>query len=91
MTTNGNNGRRRRRRRFVLGGIVLVLLIGAGIGVTAALRPDFKIDPSKLATVERGDIARSVVATGKIQPFTKVQINSSLPDSLFTFVAPKGA
>ncbi len=75
MTTNGNNGRRR-RRRFVLGGIVLALLIGVGIGVTAALRPDFKIDPSKLASVERGDIARSVVATGKIQPLSEVEIKS---------------
>ena len=75
MANNGKNGRKR-RRRFVLGGIVLVVLIGIGIGVTAALRPNHQIDPSKIATVERGDIARSVVATGKIQPLATVEVKS---------------
>ena len=42
----------------------------------AALKPKNTIDPSKLATVERGDIARSVVATGKIQPRSKVEVKS---------------
>ena len=35
-----------------------------------------EIDPSRLAAVEKGDLARSVVATGKIQPLTKVEIKS---------------
>ena len=34
------------------------------------------IPESRLATVERGTIARSVVATGKIEPITKVEIKS---------------
>jgi len=34
------------------------------------------IDPSKLATVERGTMVRSVVATGKVEPITKVEIKS---------------
>jgi HlyD family secretion protein len=34
------------------------------------------IDPNRLATVTRGDVARSVVATGKIQPITKVEVKS---------------
>jgi len=34
------------------------------------------IDPSKLASAERGDLARVVVATGKIQPLSKVEIKS---------------
>ncbi len=34
------------------------------------------VDASKLATVERGTMARSVVATGKIEPITKVEIKS---------------
>jgi HlyD family secretion protein len=34
------------------------------------------IDPSKIATVERGTMTRSVVATGKIEPITKVEIKS---------------
>src|SRR5437870_2371189 len=75
MTNNGKNGRKR-RRRIILGIIILLVLIGAGIGVTAALRPNHEIDPAKLATVERGDIARSVVATGKVQPLAKVEVKS---------------
>ena len=46
------------------------------MGIAAALRPNHQIDPSKLASVERGDIARSVVATGKITPLAKVEVKS---------------
>ncbi|MBV9339396.1 MAG: efflux RND transporter periplasmic adaptor subunit, partial [Acidobacteria bacterium] len=35
-----------------------------------------KIDPSKLAKVEKGDLAKSVVATGKVEPITKVEVKS---------------
>jgi HlyD family secretion protein len=35
-----------------------------------------KIEPEKLAKVERLDLVRSVVATGKIQPVTEVEIKS---------------
>jgi HlyD family secretion protein len=42
----------------------------------AALRPNYEIDPSKLSEVTKGDIARSVVATGKIQPRAKVEVKS---------------
>lgn len=77
MQTNGNgkNGRKR-RRRMVWGSIIGVAVLGTGYGVMAALRPDNKIDPSKLAAVERGDLARVVVATGKIQPLAKVEVKS---------------
>src|SRR2546426_2823993 len=75
MTNNGKNGRKR-RRRIILGIIILLVLVGAGIGVTPPLRPNHQIDPAKLATVERGDIARSVVATGQGQPLAKVEIKS---------------
>src|SRR2546426_4736749 len=75
MTNNGKNGRKR-RRRIILCIIILLVLVGAAIGVTAALRRNHQIDPAKLATVERGDIARSVVATGKVQPLAKVEVKS---------------
>ena len=65
--TNGKNGKKRRRRIIWVVAILVVLGAG-GYGVMAALRPSHEIDPSKLATVERGDLARVVVATGKIQP-----------------------
>ncbi len=55
---------------------ILVVLAAGGYGVMAALRPSRTIDPSKLATVERGDLARVVVATGKIQPLSKAEIKS---------------
>jgi len=74
MNNNHKNGRK--RRRWVLVTIIIVLVGGATIGLTAALRPNHQIDPSKLATVERGDVARSVVATGKIEPLAKVEIKS---------------
>ena len=34
------------------------------------------VDSSRLATVERGTMVRSVVATGKVEPITKVEIKS---------------
>ncbi len=71
---NGKNGRNRRRKvYFIIGGIVL---IAAVTGTALALRSKTEIDPSKLAKVERGNLARSVVATGKIEPLAKVEIKS---------------
>lgn len=73
---NGNGKNRRWRRRLIWLGVSAVVLVGAFFGVKAALRPDNKIDAAKLSEVTRGDIARSVVATGKIEPKTKVEVKS---------------
>jgi HlyD family secretion protein len=73
--SNGKNGKKRRRRIIWVVAILVVLGAG-GYGVMAALRPNRAIDPSKLASVERGDLARVVVATGKIQPLSKADIKS---------------
>ena len=75
---NGTNGRKngRRRRRFIWLGAIVVVFGGAIFGLKAALKPNNQIDPSKLAVVEKGDIARSVVATGKIEPLAKVEVTS---------------
>ncbi|HXY16333.1 MAG TPA: efflux RND transporter periplasmic adaptor subunit [Terriglobales bacterium] len=74
---NGNgNGKKKRRRRMIIGGIVAaVVLIFAG-ALVAFNHGGTKIDPSKLAKVERGDLAKSVVATGKVTPITKVEVKS---------------
>jgi len=48
----------------------------AFLSLRAISRTPAKIDPDKLATVERIDLARSVVATGKITPVTQVEIKS---------------
>jgi HlyD family secretion protein len=73
MASNGK-GRKSRWWIWTLAG--LLLLTGAGWGLRAGLKPNHSIDPSKLVTVEIGDIARSVVATGKIQPRSKVEVKS---------------
>jgi HlyD family secretion protein len=46
------------------------------VAVLAARGSHTKIEPARLAKVTRGDIAKSVVATGKIQPITKVELKS---------------
>jgi HlyD family secretion protein len=70
------NNNHKKRRRWLVVSIVGVVVVGGGFGLAAALRPNHQIDPSKLANVERGDIARSVVATGKIEPLAKVEVKS---------------
>ncbi|MGH9512099.1 MAG: efflux RND transporter periplasmic adaptor subunit [Terriglobales bacterium] len=74
---NGNNnGRKKRRKRIIIVTIVvLVIVIFAG-ALYAFNRGGTKIDPSKLAKVEKGDLAKSVVATGKVEPITKVEVKS---------------
>lgn len=69
------NGKNNRKRLFyLLGGVAVVAVIV--VGLVAATRGGTKIDPSRLAKVEKGDLARSVVATGKIEPITKVEVKS---------------
>jgi HlyD family secretion protein len=55
--------------------IILVVLLLLAFGL-ARMVSRSSIDPNKLAKVTRGDVARSVVATGKIQPITKVEVKS---------------
>jgi HlyD family secretion protein len=73
---NGNNGKKKRRRLIIWGSIVTVVVLLIAGGVFAATRGGTKIDPSKLAKVEKGDLAKSVVATGKVTPITKVEVKS---------------
>jgi HlyD family secretion protein len=72
---NGNHKKKRRRRLIYIGVGVTGVLVLAG-ALIAATRGGTKIDPSKLAKVEKGDLAKSVVATGKVEPITKVEIKS---------------
>ena len=71
---NGN-GRNKKKRLFYIGGAIVFILVLI-IGLVAATRGGNKIDPAKLAKVEKGDLAKSVVATGKIQPVTNVEVKS---------------
>jgi HlyD family secretion protein len=72
---NGNGKKKRRKRTIIVSVVVGVVLLGA-LGLYAFTRSGTKIDPSKLAKVEKGDLAKSVVATGKVEPITKVDVKS---------------
>jgi HlyD family secretion protein len=67
--------RKKKRIWIILGCVVAVLVVGAGIALVRLAKGD-PIDPNKIAKVTRGDVARSVVATGQIQPITKVEVKS---------------
>ncbi|MFQ5818110.1 MAG: efflux RND transporter periplasmic adaptor subunit [Terriglobia bacterium] len=66
------NRKGRKKLYFILGGGLLLTIVVSA----ALLRSNYSIDPEQLAKVERGSIARSVVATGKIEPLAKVEIKS---------------
>src|SRR6202453_4316912 len=77
VVEGNGSGKKKRRKRIIfwssIAGVVLALVVtGVGIASTGGS----KIDPSKLAKVEKGDLAKSVVATGKIEPITKVEVKS---------------
>src|SRR5947209_20296354 len=67
---------RLKRRRWIW--VVATVALGtvSFYSVKAIGRKPLKIDPDKIATVERIDLVRSVVATGKIQPVRQVEIKS---------------
>jgi HlyD family secretion protein len=68
---------RKKSRGFVFAAALLIAILVLAVGgYTVLARPAVAIDASRLATVERGDLARSVVATGKIEPVSKVEIKS---------------
>src|SRR5262245_33325512 len=53
--------------------VVVVILSVAGLGFVKKSKP---IPPEKIVKTEKGDIARSVVARGKIEPLSKVEVKS---------------
>ncbi|RZU39595.1 efflux RND transporter periplasmic adaptor subunit [Edaphobacter modestus] len=68
--------RKQKRKVWIWSGVIgLVIAVILGVAV-AARGNSAKLEPSQLAKVEKGDIARSVVATGKVQPITKVELKS---------------
>jgi len=63
-------------KRRLYAGASIAALAGVAWGTSAYLGPAPSIPESRLAAVERGTMVRSVVATGKIEPITKVEIKS---------------
>jgi HlyD family secretion protein len=66
----------KKSRRVSIGAAAVIVAVGGVYGLSTLNGASNTIDPSKLATVERGVMLRSVVATGKIEPITKVEIKS---------------
>jgi len=71
---NGKGKNGKKRLFYVIGSVTATLLIA--LVLVAATRGGNKIDSSKLARVDRGDLAKNVVATGKIQAITQVDVKS---------------
>jgi HlyD family secretion protein len=69
---NGKNN----KKKWIIGGVIVLVLVLGVVGVVMATSGGAKIDPTKIATVDKGDLAKSVVATGKVEPITKVEIKS---------------
>jgi HlyD family secretion protein len=70
-------GASKKSKRFWIWIVVAVVVVVVGGGAALArMVSGSSIDPNKLAKVAKGDVARSVVATGKIQPITKVEVKS---------------
>jgi HlyD family secretion protein len=68
---------KKKPRKLIVIALLIVIVGGAGVyGVSVMSRPASEIDPSRLTTVQRSDLARSVVAIGKIEPISKVEIKS---------------
>src|SRR5215469_4937355 len=68
-----------RRKRSLLWVFLALIPVFGGVAffsLRALSRTPAKVDPEKIVRVEKVDLARSVVATGKIEPTTKVEIKS---------------
>jgi HlyD family secretion protein len=59
---------------YIGGAVVLVVASAAGLATLKGASAN--VDASRVATVERGTMVKSVVATGKVEPITKVEIKS---------------
>ena len=66
----------RTKKRYIWVGALVVVAAGGVFAFKALSHPTVKLDAEKLAKVEKTDLARSVVATGKVQPTTQVEIKS---------------
>src|SRR5437899_10646849 len=66
----------RSRKWLYAGGALAVAMLAAGYGFVTLRGASSDIDPSRVATVERGTMVKSVVATGKVEPIAKVEIKS---------------
>ncbi|MCX6550694.1 MAG: efflux RND transporter periplasmic adaptor subunit [Acidobacteria bacterium] len=64
------------KTRAIGAGVVVGVMVIGGSAWAVLRGSSNEIDSGRLATVERGDVAKSVVATGRIEPIAKVEIKS---------------
>jgi HlyD family secretion protein len=67
---------RKTRKRLYIGTGVAVVVLGGAAGLATLKGASADVDASRLATAERGTMVKSVVATGKVEPITKIEIKS---------------
>ena len=71
-----SSGVRKSRKRLYIGAAVALVVLGGAAGLATLKGASADVDASRLATVERGTMVKSVVATGKVEPITKIEIKS---------------
>ena len=71
-----STGVRKSRKRLYISAAVALVVLGGAAGLATLKGASADVDASRLATVERGTMIKSVVATGKVEPITKIEIKS---------------
>ena len=71
-----SSGVRKSRKRLYISATIGLFVVGGAAGLATLKGASANVDASRLATVERGMMVKSVVATGKVEPITKVEIKS---------------
>ena len=66
---------RKSKRIWIWGGLLALVVVGCLVA-WGMHRGGTHFDPSRLDKVTRGEIDQSVVATGKVQPITKIELKS---------------
>src|SRR5262249_44627574 len=67
---------RKSRKTVYIGGALVLLVVAGAAGLATLNGAAPEVDPARGATAERGAMVKSVVATGKVEPITKVEIKS---------------
>lgn len=81
---------KKKRWRWIWLLVVLLAVAGGVFFTTGLTRSGVRIDPSRIARVEVGDLAKSVVATGKIEPYSKVELKSKASGIIKTLYVDVG-
>jgi len=65
-----------RKAGLIVTAVIIVIAVGGAATYAVVSGSTPLIDPSKIATIDQGTMVRSVVATGKVEPITKVELKS---------------